>query len=307
MLHNSRVLMMMLILAVAVQACAAYGAGVPDPAAASTAAAETVIAGFVETALSQTLLPAPQESTPSFTPGPAILSETPTLVPTETLTPTQIWTATPVFTYTPVVPRISVSVPTNCRVGPGKVYRMVGAILVGESAEVYGRDPTGQYWYIRNPNSHTEFCWAWGEYATVSGDTSRLPVHTPPPTPRPTFTSTPAPYFTFAYTRMETCTGWWPEFELENTGSIPFKSIGISVRDTVTDTVVAIYEDGFENLDGCSSSSIKDTLAVGKTRVVSGPPFKYNPTGHKLHATIILCSDTDQKGLCVTQAINFTP
>jgi hypothetical protein len=171
-------------------------------------------------------------------------------------------------------------VPTNCRVGPGRVYRRVGAILVGEVAEVYGRDPTGRYWYIRNPDSRSGFCWAWGEYATVSGNTALLPVYTPPPTPTPTFTPTPAPDFSFAYTRLETCSGWWPEFELENTGSIPFQSIGITVRDTVTDVVVASYMDGFTNYDGCSSSSIKDTLAVDRTRVVSGPTFNYDPTGH---------------------------
>lgn len=300
MRYSRRVYLTIIVLSIAVLACALPAVTLQDPDVISTSAAQTVIAGFVQTALSQTLQPT-QEPTLTFTPEP------PSLTPTETLTPSPTLTLTPIFTPTPVVPLISVSVPTNCRVGPGKVYRRVGALLVGEVAEVYGRDPTGRYWYIRNPDSRSGFCWAWGEYATVSGNVALLPVYTPPPTPTPTFTPTPAPDFKAAYTRLETCTGWWPEFELENTGSILFKSIGITIRDTVTDVVVASFADGFTNLDGCSSSSIKDTLAVDRTRVVSGPAFNYNPTGHRLRATIILCSDLDQDGICVTKTINFTP
>ena len=301
MLLSNRILVPIIILSFVVLACAVPALTLPDANAISTAAAETVIAGFVQTALSQTLQPTLQEPTLTYTPEPIIFSPTPTSTPTQTLTPT------PAFTPTPVVPQISVSVPTNCRTGPGKVYRMVGAILVGESAQVYGRDPTGRYWYIRNPDSGSEFCWAWGEYATVIGNTSFLPVYTPPPTPTPSFTPTPSPDFEAAYTRLESCTGWWTEFELENTGSIPFKSIGITIRDTVTDVVVASFADGFTNIDGCSSTSTRDTLGVGKSPDVSGPAFNYNPSGHKLRATIVLCSGTDQDGICVTKTINFSP
>jgi hypothetical protein len=179
--------------------------------------------------------------------------------------------------------------------------------LAGETAEVHGRDPTGRYWYIRNPDSSSGFCWAWGEYATVSGNTALLPVYTPPPTPLPTFTSTPSPDFEAFYVGLDSCVGWWAEIELENTGSIPFKSIGITVRDTVTDVVVASFTDGFTNIDGCSSTVTRDTLAVDRSPVVSAPAFNYNPTGHRLRATIILCSDTGQKGTCVTKTIVFTP
>lgn len=304
MSHSNRVSFAILILSVAVLACVAPAVATPaapDSGAISTAAAETVIAGFVKEALSQTLPPTLQEPTLTFTPEP------PTLIPTETLTPSPTPTATLFFTATPVVPQISVSVPTNCRVGPGKVYRMVGAILVGEVAEVYGRDPTGRYWYIRNPDSGSGFCWAWGEYATVTGNTALLPVYTPPPTPTPTFTPTPSPDFEAVYVGLDTCVGWWAEIELENTGSIPFKSMGITIRDTATDMVVASFTDGFTNLDGCVSTITRDTLGVGKSPVVSSPAFNYNPTGHKLRSTIVLCSDTGQKGICVTKTIVFTP
>ena len=301
MTHTLRVSLTILVLSVVILACGLPTITLQDTGAISTAAAQTGIASFVQEALSMTAFAILSEPTLTFTPEP------PTFTPTETTTPSPTLTPTPFFTATPLVPQISVSVPTNCRVGPGKVYRMVGAILVGEIAEVYGRDPTGGYWYIRNPDSPNNFCWAWGEYATVVGNTALLPVYTPPPTPTPTFTPTPAPDFEFVYTHLDSCNGWWPEFELENTGSIPFRSIGITIRDTVTDVVVASFNDGFINYDGCNDSSIKDTLAVDRTRVVSGPDFIYNPTGHKLRATIILCSDLDQNGFCVTRTINFTP
>ena len=301
MLHSSRVSLAMIILSMVVLACAVPVVTLPDSGTISTAAAQTVIAGFVQAALSETLPPTLQEPTLSFTPAP------PTFTPTFTYTPSPTLTATLAFTPTPLVPQISVSVPTNCRVGPGKVYRRVGALLVGESAQVYGRDPTGRYWYIRNPDSGSEFCWAWGEYATVVGNTALLPVYTPPPTPTPTFTPTPSPDFETTYNGLDTCVGWWAEIELENTGSIPFKSMGITVRDTITDVVLANFADGFTNYNGCLSVNTIDTLGVGKTHIISAPAFNYDPTGHKIRATIILCSDTGQNGTCVTRTSNFTP
>ena len=301
MSYASRVSLIMITLSIVVFACAIPAITLQDSGAISTAAAQTVVAGFTQVAASVEAFPTLQEPTLTFTPEP------PTFTSTFTETSTQTLTATPLFTSTPIVPQISVSVPTNCRIGPGKVYRMVGALLVGEIAQVYGRDPTGRYWYIRNPDLSSGYCWLWGQYATIDGNVAFLPVYTPPPTPTPTFTPTPSPDFKATYTGMDSCTGWWPEFELENTGSIPFKSIGITVRDTVTDVVVASFADDFINKNGCNSTTTRDTLAVGKSPVVSGPIFNYDPTGHKLRATIILCSDTGQSGTCVTKTKNFTP
>jgi hypothetical protein len=68
-----------------------------------------------------------------------------------------------------------------------------------------------------------------------------------------------------------------------------------------------MYTDVFEDLDGCSESSAKDTLNVGAARVVSAPGFNYDPSGHKLRATITLCSGDGQNGTCITNTIKFTP
>jgi hypothetical protein len=184
---------------------------------------------------------------------------------------------------------------------------MVGALLVGEIAQVYGRDPTGEYWYIRNPDSGSGFCWIWGEYATVTGNIALLPVYTPRPRPTATFTPTPSPGFKASYSGLDKCVGWWVETRLENTGSMPFKSIGITVRDTVTKVVVTKFANSFINKNGCNSVKSVDVLDPGKTRIVSAPPFNYDPSGHKLRATITLCSGTGQNGTCLTKTIVFEP
>ena len=301
MSYASRISLTMITLSIIVLACAMPVITLQDSGAISTAAAQTVIVGITQSASSVTSTFALPESTYTNTP------ETPTFTLTFTETPTQTLTSTPIFTSTPVVPQISVSVPTNCRVGPGKVYQMVGALLVGEVAQVYGRDPSGQYWYIRNLDASSGYCWLWGEYATVVGNIAFLPVYTPPPTPTPTYTPTPSPDFEAAYTSLDTCVGWWVELSLKNTGSITFRSMGITVRDMDTDIQLANFTDGFIDLNGCLSSNTRDTLGPGKTYVVSAPAFNYDPTGHRLRVTIILCSDTGQSGICVTKKINFKP
>ena len=301
MLPSNRIPLATIILSMMVLACVVPAVGLPPSDAIDTAVAETVIAGFVQTALSETLQPGLQEPTLTPTPEPS------PVLPTSTIPPTQTPTATLFFTATPVAPQLTVSVPTNCRVGPGKVYRLVGALLVGEIAQVYGRDPTGQYWYIRNPDSTNGYCWLWGEYATVVGNTALLPVYTPPPRPTATFTPTPAPNFKVEYSRLDSCTGWWAEFRLQNNGTLPFQSVAISVRDTATKDVVSNFADKFTNKNGCKSSNSVDALGVDKVRIVSGPAFNYNPSGHRLRATISLCSKNGQNGTCVTKTIVFTP
>jgi len=186
-------------------------------------------------------------------------------------------------------------------VGPGKVYDRVGWLLIGQVSEVYGRNPAGDYWYIRNLNQTTGFCWLWGEYATVSGNLSALPIYTPPPTP------TPTPGFEASYRDLGTCSGWWVDIDLYNSGDITFKSMTFTIRDVATDIALTLYEDGFTDNEGCLDSVTKNHLNPGYTRTVSSPVFNYDPAGHKLRATITLCSNTGQNGTCVTQVIEFKP
>lgn len=287
------------------QACEMPAANTPPPAGPDTldtVVAETVIAARTQSAIPGTLL-SPEPASSTFTPEPP---------PTQTSTITS--TPTPVFTSTPLVPLISVSVATNCRSGPGRVYDYRGALLVGKTAEVLARDPAGNYWFIRNPDSEGEFCWVWGEYAAVSGYIAALPVYTPPPTPTPTFTPlptftpTPAPSFKASYSSMDTCgTSWWVDIKLRNNGSVSFKSYGITVKDITTDFTLTDLSDGFTDIDGCLAMTTKDIIAPQDTYLLSAPAFSYNLAGHELRLTLTLCSGTGQKGLCTTDKFDILP
>jgi uncharacterized protein YgiM (DUF1202 family) len=140
--------------------------------------------GAVATALAQTQ--AAQTSLANALAGTltAMIPATPTLTPTSPFTPTITDTPTPTFTLTLAAPMVSVSMDTNCRTGPGNVYDLIGGLKIGETAAVVGRDAYNQYWIIKNPDN-LGTCWIWGKYATVAGDTSKLPVIAAPPTPTP--------------------------------------------------------------------------------------------------------------------------
>jgi hypothetical protein len=154
---------------------------------------------------------------------------------------------------------------------------------------------------IRNPDSGLEFCWLWGEYAILTGNFMSLPVFTPPPTP------TPVPNFAASYGGKETCVGWWVDINLDNTGGLTFESVSLTLRDTVTDIVQSVYSNNFTDINGCLDSETRENLNPGGTRTISSPAFAYDPAGHKLRATITLCSNNDNGGTCITQVITFTP
>lgn len=288
MLKSRSLSLFIVVLLVTSLACSVSGAiaPTPDPNSINTSVAGTLIA--VASRTTQQAIPIVDVASATITP------ESATFTPTLTLMPS--------LTSTPGVPMISVSVATNCREGPGKVYDRTGALLVGEVAEVFGRDPTGAYWYVRNPDVSNDFCWLWGEYASVIGQTAALPIFTPPATP------TPTPSFEVDFDQMDACIGWWVDFTIKNTGTITFKSISITLRDTTKqNAVITLASNGFTDNDGCSNSDTKETLSAGETRFVSSPSFTYDLTDHKMRATITLCTALDQAGTCVSQVINFKP
>ena len=299
MRKSTPILVSMSLLLIFAQACGVpnFPAPTDDLNSLGTAVMSTMIAGATQTAVSG-LTP-----TSLISPSPLATStpEFPTATFTATLSPTPVFTSTPVFTATSTTPQVSVSVATNCRAGPGRIYDRLGGLQVGQVAEVIGRNPTNNYWYIRNPGTSNGFCWLWGEYATVTGNFAALPVLTPPPTP------TPRPAFDAEFVRLEACANWRVDINLTNTGGITFESISLTVRDRDTDVVTSMIADYFADVNNCSTTASREQLNPGAERTVTSSPFTYNPRGHDLRATITMCSREGLSGTCITEVINFTP
>ena len=268
-------------------ACILPGLSIANPNAISTSAAQTVIAQLTGYAPS----PIPVGT---FTPGPT-LRPWPTFTATETPSPIIFPTFTPSYSF------VSVSVATNCRSGPGMVYDVLGYFMVGETAQVYGRGTSGSYWYIRNPDDPSGFCWISGKYAALSGNLSAIPIYTAWPTP------TSLPKISIDFVWLDSCQNWWTEFKLTNNTSTIYRSVSITVLDTVTSKSVLKTTDGFLNQNGCLIVVSQTNFVPGNSLVISAQPFSYDPTGDKLRATIKLCTKKGLSGSCISSSIVFTP
>ena len=144
----------------------------------------------IEAIVTQTMAAMPtsdEEKAPVEEPSP---QASPTLIPTATATATE--TPLPTATTTSSVPLAEVSVATNCRTGPGKIYDWVSVLPVGRQVEVVARNASGTYWVVQDP-AGPGTCWLWGNYARVSGHTADLPVWAASPTSTPSVGATPTP------------------------------------------------------------------------------------------------------------------
>lgn len=297
-----------IILVIISLACAVPSLPVQEQPISNT---ETSLPVFTETSL--------PTSAPTFTFTPTLIRPT---QPTNTSTQPATITSTPLFTInistgtptisntTPDAVTISVSQPTNCRVGPGKAYEIAGTLLVGETAEVFGRDPSNQYWYIPNPDPGIEYCWVWGEYASFTGANMAVPVYTPLPTPTSTGTALPDITFDVKGVKSEKCASdFWIEVQITNTSEnkLAFRSVKIEVEDTDTGTFKLNSSDGFINRNSCGTYYQTETLEFEKSYTVSGPAFPYNFNGHTLRVFTTVCTEKDLKGICRTIKIAIKP
>jgi len=249
----------------------------------------------VETQVAQTLEARPEETDPAQTQTNTPPAETATLEPT--LTPTE--TDTP----TPESASVSVTGDTFCRTGPGSVYDQRGIMNTGQESEIMAKNPTGNFWYIVNPDDSSQKCWIWGKYATPDGPTAGLPVYTPPPTP------TPSLNFSYEYL-IDDCghTGCGLWFRLQNTGGVPLESFSAQV-DSKNDAGAVISSGSttsntFLATKYVTTSDI-DKVDPGKTvyLVVGKLP---NPLGTTGTAAMTICTQDGQGGACLTKNINFS-
>jgi uncharacterized protein YraI len=81
-------------------------------------------------------------------------------------------------------PQVTVRTGANVRSGPGTIFAPpIGSLAAGATADLLGRDPSGQWYKIRYYNADA---WILASLVDVSGDTGNLPVDAGPPPPAPT-------------------------------------------------------------------------------------------------------------------------
>jgi hypothetical protein len=198
---------------------------------------------------------------------------------------------------------VSVSLETNCRIGPGKVYDLVGnGLQVGQMAEVIGRDSGGQYWILRDPDSPSITCWLWGQYATVTGDWQSLPVMTPPPTP------TPVMAFSYAYQSFGILPGaQCVNFRVTNTGDLTWESFSLNVQNITQSKTGSSTSDIFIDYDAwCGPIETLQDLTPGETGNVSAILHMLaSPSGNTFSVSLTLCAGNGLTGTCLNQLITF--
>lgn len=227
---------------------------------------------------------------PTATPGP---TDTPTQPPTATLTPT------------PEAVLVSVTGDTFCRAGPGGVYEGQGVLNTDQQSEVLAQDPTGDYWYITNPDAQGE-CWIWGKYATPQGPADQLPVFTPPPTPTPSLAFSAD--FVLGDIKPTEMYVW---FVIKNTGGSSLESVRTVVTSEYKTTNIGAVKDqtststfnAFHSQTRAGSPSIGKADPGQTVYTVSGSQLPIH--SEHIAVTMTVCSQDNLAGTCVTRNMQF--
>jgi len=192
---------------------------------------------------------------------------------------------------------------TNCRVGPGGLYTLVAKYQIGQMLEVVAKDLGGGYWFVQNPEKPEDQCYLLAQNIKIEGDTTALPKFTPLPSP------TAAPYFKVSLKKFDKCEGKdYANFIVENVGSVPFRSVYIKVTDLKVNKSVEQALNAFDQRVGCVLAKNVSPLNSGGTGYVASPVFQWGGgRDHKLRAAIMLCTEKNLKGTCVTQVVNIEP
>ena len=226
------------------------------------------------------------------------------LLPTETSTATATETPVPEpsATNTPEPVIAEVMRETNCRTGPAGNYDLVATYQPGQMLEVVAKDLGAGYWFVRNSEKPEEQCYLLAQNITINGDTSALPKFTPLPSP------TAAPYFNVSFRKFDTCEGEnFALFDVENVGSVPFRSYYIRVNDQKVGKSVEQVLNAFDLRVRCILARNIAPLNPGEAGYVYSPQFKWNATSNKLSSVIMICTEKDLKGICVTRTVEISP
>jgi hypothetical protein len=244
--------------------------------------------------------PEPGQSTTNDVATVELGQATSTKTPAKTATETQ--PSEPSATATAEAPMAEVGRESNCRTGPGGLYDLVATYQAGQMVEVVAKDLGGGYWFVKNPDKPEEQCYLLANNITVSGDTSALPQFTPLPSPLA------PPFFKVNFKKFDTCEAQdFAIFTVENTGSVPFRSSYIKVTDTKSNKSVEQALNAFDLRAHCVLVKNIAPLNSGESGYVNSLYFSSGMSEKKLRATIMLCTEQNLKGNCVTQSLDVKP
>ncbi|HEY9526980.1 MAG TPA: hypothetical protein VIR02_07870, partial [Anaerolineales bacterium] len=147
-----------------------------------------------------------------------------------------------------------------------------------------------------------EQCYLLAQNLTIDGDIAVLPQFTPRASP------TAAPYFAVSFRKFEKCQGYdFAQFDVQNTGSVAFRSVYIKVTDSKVGKSVEQVLSAFDLYRGCVLAKNIAPLEPGASGYVTSPQFKWQASTNKLTAIIMLCTEKALKGTCITQTVAINP
>jgi hypothetical protein len=210
---------------------------------------------------------------------------------------------------------ISANIDTNCRTGPGADYPVVGYLVAGQQSTVFGKEASGNWWYIENPKKPAEYCWVWSETTVVTGDASGLPNLEAPPAPvaetkPPQKGEPPVPpsaSFTAGFQNTLYCNmQGYVTIRVTNNGGVAFYSATL----TVTDLTRAMRVSGPTTGNAVFHTTVGDcspgdtVLPTGATRFLIAACGVENCLDlGKAAVTVTLCSQANGQGSCKTDKI----
>jgi hypothetical protein len=201
----------------------------------------------------------------------------------------------------PSAPTISASVNTNCRKGPSQDYEVLGYLLKNQTSTVVGKDESGNWWVIENPDKPGEKCWVWSETTTVTGDTSAIPEIEPPPLPD---VEVAVGFSTFTMCGTEPAL----YFQIDNSSGPDLESVRLTIQDlTEGDTVFGPEQSNspFLGSDSDCPPGV-GTLPAGAVGYIAGKVTRLSLPASMMQATIKVCTQENLAGSCGEKTIQFT-
>jgi hypothetical protein len=139
---------------------------------------------------------------------------------------------------------------------------LIGALLIGQTAEVVGKNTPSNYWIIKTPGS-SGICWLWGQYATITGNLTLLNEYPVPPTPTPSLPLAPKEF------KVQISCNMVNNPFLHNEVHIQLSWVDVATNESG----YKVYRDGslLATL-GANETSFSDTTSLAAIWLVGDPP-----------------------------------